>query len=199
MRFIETIKIENGRIVNLDLHTERAYNTVYHHFQIKRLFDFESLIPKEITYNEGIYKLRIIYSSDIETFSITPYEPRSVKSLKVVDGSMIEYGFKYEDRHALESLRAQRGECDEILIVKNGFITDTSYSNILFSDGERIFTPTTFILNGTKRRELLLSGLIHEKVMRIEDIHLYRTCWMINAMLDISCTPPILCNNIIIP
>ncbi len=199
MRFIETIKIENGRIVNPDLHIERAYNTVYHHFHIKRFFDFESVIPDKSPYNNGIYKLRVIYSSGIECFSISPYELKPVRSLQIVDGSKIDYGYKYEDRSEIESLRSLRGDCDDILMVRDGFITDTSYSNIIFSDGVQIFTPSTFVLNGTKRRGMLLAGLIHEKEIRIEDVHKYKVCWMINAMLDISYSPPIPCSSIVIP
>ena len=52
-----------------------------------------------------------------------------------------------------------RGACDEILIIKDGHITDTSISNIVFRlpDGWWL-TPFTPLLKGIMRTYLLESG-----------------------------------------
>jgi 4-amino-4-deoxychorismate lyase len=86
-----------------------------------------------------------------------------VNSLKLVDVcSDFDYHLKFADRSALNSLRELRGDCDEILIVKNGYITDTSYSNVVFTDGQHFVAPSTFLLPGTMRASLLNWGLITE-------------------------------------
>lgn len=185
MRFIETIKIENGVGQNLDLHLKRASRTCFYHFGVRTVFPFDTII-REIrsTHNEGIYKLRIIYTGKIEHYSIEKYRPRTIEKLKIVDGDNIDYSFKYEDRQALNRLLDLKGDCDDIIIVKDGFVTDTSYSNLVFSDGEQFFTPSGFLLNGTKRQQLLRDGKIKEKEIKMEDISRYSGVYMINSMLD---------------
>jgi len=197
MRFIETMRVERGRIMNLDLHVDRSLMTIFHHFGVSRRLDFESLIPGNIVDKDGVFKLRVVYSSEIEEFSIEPYTPQIIKSLRVVDGGMIEYRSKYEDRNAIARLKMLKGNCDDILIVKQGFVTDTSFSNIIFSEGDKLFTPTTYLLNGTKRKKMLLSGLIAERAIRVEDIGQYDNCWMINAMLDPTEASAIKCSDIL--
>lgn len=187
MRFIETIKIENGIAQNLDLHSERASKTCFRHFGLRTVFPFDTIINEFInSHNEGIYKLRIIYTSKIEHFTIKPYQPKIVKSLKIIEGGNLDYSFKYEDRSELEKLLSLRGECDDIIIIKNGFVTDTSYSNLVFSDGEHFFTPSSFLLNGIKRQQLLRDGKIKEKEIKMEDIKKYTSVFMINSMLDFA-------------
>ena len=185
MRFIETIKIENGVAQNLDLHLKRASRTCFYHFGVRTVFPFDTIINEfRSSHNEGIYKLRVVYTDRIEHFTIEQYQPKIVKSLKIVDGGNIDYSFKYEDRLALNKLLDQREDCDDIIIVKDGFVTETSYSNLVFSDGEQFFTPSGFLLNGTKRQQLLRDGKIIEKEIKMEDISRYSSVYMINSMLD---------------
>ena len=185
MRFIETIKIENGIAQNLDLHLERSSKTCLYYFGVKTALPFNTIINEfRSSHSGGIYKLKIIYTSKIEHFTIEPYQPKIVKSLKIIKGGNIDYSFKYEDRSELEKLLSLKGECDDIIIIKNGFVTDTSYSNLVFSEGEQFFTPSSFLLNGTKRKQLLRDGKIIEKEIKIEDISRYSNVFMINSMLD---------------
>ena len=187
MRFIETIKIENGIAHNLDLHLERASKTCFHHFGVRTVLSFDTIINEiRSSCNEGIYKLRIIYTGKIEHYTIEKYEPKIVKTLKIVDGGNIDYSFKYEDRLPLNKLLDLRGDCDDIIIIKNGFVTDTSFSNLVFLDGGQLFTPASFLLNGIKRQQLLKDGKIKEKEISLEDINKYSKVFMINSMLDYS-------------
>ena len=56
---------------------------------------------------------------------------------------------------------------DEVVIVKNGFISDTTISNLAFFDGSEWHTPNTPLLKGTKRAELLDSGFLKEKTIKL--------------------------------
>jgi len=185
MRFIETIKIENGQIPNLDLHKERAQETILFHFGVKKMLPFEQLVPEEIGQTKGLFKLRVVYSKDIEEFRIDPYVPRTVNKLRIVDGGDIDYRFKYEDRSAIDMLLGLKEDCDDVLIIKNGFVTDTSYTNVVFAKGEDLFTPSTFLLNGVKRQHLLKEGQIREREIRVDDIKGFDGCFLINAMLEL--------------
>jgi 4-amino-4-deoxychorismate lyase len=81
---------------------------------------------------------------------------------------------------------AQKDDCDEILITRNGLITDTSYSNVVFGQGEQYFTPESTLLNGTKRQKLLQEGKITEKRIDRNSLIEYDRIYLINAMLDIT-------------
>ena len=78
---------------------------------------------------------------------------------------------------------------DEIIIVQNGQITDTSYSNLVFFDGEKWITPTTYLLNGTMRQSLLQTKQIIEKPIQVEDLNRFESFKLINAMMDLEESP----------
>ena len=56
----------------------------------------------------------------------------------------MEYNYKWEDRSQLDALYAKRENVDDILIVKNGLITDTLYANIAFEKSGQWFTTVAF-------------------------------------------------------
>ena len=72
----------------------------------------------------------------------------------------------------------------DILIVKKEFITDTSFSNIIFFDGDNWITPSTPLLEGTKRKELLEKNIISEQEIKFSDLKNFKKAILINAMLD---------------
>ena len=91
------------------------------------------------------------------------YVPREIRSLRLVAADdELDYHLKYADRSALARLLQRRDDCDEILIVRDGAITDTSYSNVAFFDGRKYVTPDTFLLNGMRRQYLLGTGVLTE-------------------------------------
>jgi 4-amino-4-deoxychorismate lyase len=144
-----------------------------------------------------VFRLRVLYREEIEKTEFIPHVDRTASSLKLVSADDFDYSYKYADRRLLESLFEQRGECDEILIVRKGFITDTSISNIVFrrTDGAWI-TPDTPLLKGTMRMLLLESGAISEIPVRPEDLGNYSGAKMINCMMGLDSAPLIEMENI---
>lgn len=179
MRFLETVKIVDAVVEAAELHNQRMWECAPH----LRGFDISKIeIPKE--FRRGTVKCSLRYSSDIEDIVFSPYTPRPIKRLKVVHCDNIDYSRKYADRSRLDALRNLRGDCDDVLIVKSGMLTDTTFSNICLFDGRNYVTPTTFLLNGCKRQELLCEGRIIEREIREEDLPKYLHAKLINAMLD---------------
>ena len=89
---------------------------------------------------------------------------------------------KYADRCLINTLFAQRGSCDEIIIIKNGKVTDCSIGNLIFRQGEKWYTPDTPLLLGTQREKLLQEGKIQERTIFQEDIVNFDEIKIINAM-----------------
>jgi 4-amino-4-deoxychorismate lyase len=185
---IESIKIDDGTIINPSCHSSRLNTSRRDLFGISENLDVRDIISVPDACMRGIYKCRVVYSDRIIGVTFEKYIRRSVHSLKLVYDDSIDYSYKYEDKKRLLSLREDRGQCDDILIIKNNRITDTSFSNIAFFDGNKWITPASPLLKGTKRAHLLTLGLICEDEITVADIRLYREAALINAMLELGDT-----------
>lgn len=103
----------------------------------------------------------------------------------MIDGSFIVYDHKFLDRKEIDKLFMDRGDADDILIIKDGFITDTSYGNICLFDGVQWVTPRKPLLLGTCRERLLEDGAIVEGDISIEGLKNFEQFAVINAMRDL--------------
>ncbi len=186
MQFFETIKVEGNQLSNLGYHQKRMDRTRLEVLGLRLPIDInkEIIIPKDIS--EQIQKCRVSYSAKIEKIEFETYNRRRIKTLKIIIDNDIEYSYKYSDRNKLNNLLSQKGNCDEILIVKNGLITDTSFSNIIFFDGKNFVTPSLPLLKGTMRQKLLDTGKISEENIRLSDLKSFQSAYLINAMLDLD-------------
>lgn len=182
--FIETIKAVDGEVFHISYHQDR-YESVLKKFGIKEVKNLNLYLkpPKN-----GLYRCRLTYDlsktpHEIEV-SYHEYNKRDISSLKLVYDDYIEYSMKYANRDELDRLFALRAECDDILIVKNSFITDTTIANIAFYDSNRWITPALPLLNGTTRQRLLDEGKIIEKDIHVEELKNFSKVALMNAMID---------------
>ena len=152
-------------------------------FQIKNSVNLSVELPNQAHPKFGLYKCRVVYGKQLESIEFLPYEPRKIENLKVVYDNAIEYSNKYEDRAAIDTLFSQRQYCDDVLIVKNGSVTDASFSNIIFFDGYKWITSNTPLLKGTMRQFLLEAAEIKEQPITIQDIPSFKSFRLINSML----------------
>lgn len=183
--FIETIKVVDGKFLNLSYHMDRMNRTMISFFNTTMFVElWIGDIPQEL--RVGLVKCRIVYSYRSVQVEYERYNFREIKSLKLVTDNTIDYSFKYKDRTAINSLYAIKEGCDDILIIKDGFITDTSFANVVFENESGLYTPSTYLLAGTKRNQLLKEGVIKEAEIQEENIRDYSKLYLINAMIDIE-------------
>lgn len=197
-QLVESLKLKDGVIQNLDYHQTRMDYSMEELFPKAAKINLETVISIPENCASGIFKVRILYGSSVEKIEIEPYTFRTIHSLKVVHHESVDYHLKYTDRQILQELFAQRKPCDDIIIVKNDLVTDSFASNLLFFDGETWFTPTTPLLKGTKRQFLLEHEIISEKEIREENIRNYLKVGLINAMIDFDEMPVIAVEQIYI-
>jgi len=181
LEFLETIKAVDGVVYNIKYH-QRRYETVLSSYGIKQFVELSRLIdaPKE-----GLFRCRLVY--DLEgniACSYHPYVKRTITSLKLVSADEVEYSKKYANRESLDALFAKRAGCDDILIVKNGLLCDTSIANIALYDGRNWMTPKEPLLAGATRARLFESGFLTPKEIRVEDLKEYTQIALMNAMID---------------
>lgn len=131
----------------------------------------------------GIYKCRIVYDENKMEVEFLPYNVKPISKLKLVEGNSVSYEFKYADRQQFENLYLQKGDCDDILIYKDGLVTDSSYANIVFKKNNDWITPWSALLQGTMRQKLLEFGQIIEDEIRVKEILSFQSFKLVNAML----------------
>jgi 4-amino-4-deoxychorismate lyase len=183
---LETIRFEKGTFGNSHYHVRRMMQSAEQYFGRRLEFDPVKVLHKAqllMSGKTGLFKFRLLYNISSYQQEFIPYRLPEIKTLKLVTDDEIEYGCKYSDRSALNKLREQRGHADDVLIVKNGMVTDTSFANILFYDGSEWLTPKHPLLPGTRRAFLLDSGVISEAIIKPVDLPAFRQAVIINAMI----------------
>ncbi len=183
--FIETIKLLDGGIFHLEYHQERVCHTFSRFFPNENVLSLSNIIKKHTFPKEGKYKVRIVYSREGHTIEMSPYQIKPISTLKFVNAENFDYSYKFLDRSFLNTLK-ENSKADEVIFLKNGMVTDSSYANTIFFDGQQWFTPSTFLLNGTCRQRLLKEGKIKEIPIHYTDIPAFKQIGFINAMLDIG-------------
>ena len=182
--FLETIRAVDGKVFNILYHQKR-YESVLKKFNVKNP---QNLLEHIEPPKEGTYRCRLFYdiSKLPHTVDVTyhEYKKRDINFLKLIYDDNIEYSLKSADRGGLEALYEQRGECDDVLIVKNSLVTDTTIANIAFYDSNRWVTPKQPLLKGTTRERLLMEKKIFEEDIYVEDLHKFSKAALMNAMID---------------
>ncbi len=175
-QLFESIKVEQGRVCNIDFHLWRISWSLKEE-NLKAISKYLRAIdlPKD-----GLYKLKLLYSleGNFTTF-ITPYTPNIAKIIKVID-SDIEYPKKYIDRDELDLLKK---DGEEILISKEGELRDCTIYNIALWIDDRWLTPKNPLLLGTTRERLLRGGFLNESILWVDDLFSAKKIALMNAMI----------------
>lgn len=175
----ETIRCEDGVVSHLSYHQQRLTSSLQclgssAHFDLSRLIDPPS---------SGLYRCRFVYDATDFHIEYHPYTPRLITSLRLVLDDTIHYPLKYTHRDHLNTLFESRGSCDDVLIVKEGTLRDTTIANIaLMIDGQWL-TPQVPLLRGTTRSRLLDEGFLLPEVLTPDDLHKAQKIAIMNAMV----------------
>ncbi len=176
----ESIACENGKLQNLEWHNARLNNSRRKLFNSKsHIFLEEIYLPKFV--DKGFWKCKVLYNNIIKGISFEPYTPRKMSSLTLVESSL-NYNYKSQNRDEIDYLFDKKEEADDILIIKDGFVTDTSIANILLYNGHSWITPNTPLLNGTMRAQLIYKGLVKVDTVKKDDLANYQKIMLVNAL-----------------
>ena len=182
-QFIESIKVEDQKAFLMEFHQKRV-NDTFAHFGAQGSIDLEKIFKSLEHDEDGLYKLRIVYDLNRNfKHQMIPYAIPEIEKFQLVENNSYDYSFKFEDRKEFEKMKT-KAKTEEIIIVKNNHITDTSYTNILFLKGETWYTPTTYLLNGVMRQHLLKEKKIKEAVITLQNIREFTHFQLINSMND---------------
>ena len=176
---LETIKIEEGIVHNLTYHQKRLNRSRQALFGSKEILDLQKNIIAPL---KGCYRCRVLYNYKIHSIEYILYQPKMISNIQLIE-TPISYNYKYADRSMLEALQSQAFQSDEVLIVRNGYLTDTTIANIALYDGDTWVTPKKPLLRGIMREKLLDEGFLKIKKIKEEDLSKYTQVGLMNAML----------------
>ena len=181
--FVETIRWMQGQALRLPYHEQRLNATRQHFWPGCSWIDLGAFLDEAPGKCEG--KCRVVYDGEgIREIAFAPYTLRQVRSLRLLEVGGLDYTYKSTDRRALNHCWEQRGTADDVLLVRHGWITDTSIANIALFDGYTWYTPANPLLKGTHRAALLDAHLLCEKEIRADELSAYSRVRLFNAMID---------------
>lgn len=183
MFYIETIRLFYGCCSDLRYHRNRVLSSVDNTSVWTEIEHAVKLIVERYK-NNALVKCSITYdNAGISDVICTDYNRRCIKALVPVEAHYIDYSLKYADRTELDALKRNLRPYEEPVIVKDGLITDTTFSNVVFEDENgRLFTPKVPLLCGTMRERLLDLGLVNLLDISVEELQRYRKVHLVNAM-----------------
>ena len=177
--FLETILCNQGIAHHLSYH-QRRLDTTLQKWNSSTSYTLSELINPP---DDALYRCRFLYDESQCRIEYHPYIPKKIISLRLIQNDTIEYSSKYSDRSSLNKLFDARDGCDDILIVQNGYLTDTTIANIaLFIDNQWL-TPDTPLLEGTTRLRLIDEGKIIPARLSISDALKAPKIALMNAMI----------------
>ena len=182
----ESLCVQDGQLLNPQWHEDRFQNAYLHRYGRPTPFDLLQGIHIPNEFAQGKVKLRIRYNHQDRNFHFEHYRIQKIQSLQLVYTEELDYQYKYSQRKKLEALFDQRGDCDDVLIVRKGWITDSSYANVVFFDGKDWWTPKNPLLEGTCRARLLAQGIIKETALGVEDLKNFKGLKLVNALRDMN-------------
>lgn len=182
-RFIESIRLENGVFELLDYHQYRIGKAFRICFPGSNVVNLQHFLSGLTVPQSGLYKCRIVFDNQVNVCDFQPYIKKQISSLLLVDVDIPTTEFKSANRAKIDAAFNKRGKCDDVLLVRDGYITDASYSNVAFYDGNQWFTPRIPLIYGIRRAKLLNEGIIKEADITVGDLSRYSKICLFNAMV----------------
>jgi len=179
-RFIETIKVLDGEVYHLEYHQKR-YESVLDSLGIEDKKDLSEFLNPPPW---GLYRCRLEYGEESIDVTYHEYKKREITTLKLIFDNKIEYSSKSSNRESIESLFKKKDEADDILIIKDLLVTDTSIANIAFYSNGSWVTPKNPLLKGTTRARLIDEGKLQERDIKSGELRSFSQVALLNAMID---------------
>ncbi len=181
--FFESIRLQDGAFCLLAMHQHRMEETLENHQINQPVFDLKTYLHSFTFPEKGLFKCRLDYGKTLAMPEFIPYRPKLIRTLKCIDCDDVSYNFKYNNREQIAACFAKRGQADDVVILRNGLITDTSYCNIVFFDGKEWITPESPLLKGVQRTFLLNQACIKSGRLHRDDIKNFQKFRLFNAMI----------------
>lgn len=182
---LESISLYNGFCPLLPWHQERMDRTCQLLKNSQSPFQLKDALSDYELPTTGWYKIRVLYHPvGIYEVVCAPYQLKPILRLQYMPADDLEYSLKWALRTDIEQRVAQKKpNIDDVIFLKNGLLTDTSYCNLACFDGQNWYTPATPLLAGTRRASLLHTGTLQEADLRPADVQHMQKIRLFNALI----------------
>jgi len=176
---LETLRCEGGEVHHLPYHQQRL-NRSLQAVGTMTTYNLSTLITPP---DKALYRCRFLYTPTSFSIEFHPYTPRTIATLRIIHDDTLNYPLKYAQRDALNLLFEQRKGADDVLIVQNNYLTDTTIANIALYLDHQWLTPQTPLLKGTTRERLINEGKITTAHLTVFDVKNATKIALMNAMM----------------
>ncbi|MGL5317875.1 MAG: aminotransferase class IV [Bacteroidales bacterium] len=179
-QYVETIGYRDGKFCHLNLHEARFQRT-------REALGWQKLSLKETLSQHsfpslGYYKIRVVYTEEIQFVEYSPYQTPQLLRIGIVETDEVDYRFKSTNRDYFRSLYSNFPGYDDFIIIKDGFVTDSTFCNVAFLKDGNWCTPAHPLLEGVQRAALLEQGILKKRDIRLSDLCEYSHISFFNAM-----------------
>ena len=180
--FLESIGVYEGQAPLLPYHQARVDRTFAAFYPGQNSLDLLDLWQKASFPSEKV-KWRIQYNALEQKAEICAFPERKIEYLQVVKDDTIEYAYKFTERDRLDVLYREKAEpADEILIVRNGLLTDAYYYNVVVKTESGLLTPRMPLLAGVMRAYCLKKEQVQLADIRMNELKNSEGVYLINAL-----------------
>lgn len=179
----ESICFQENQFPLLNYHLERMHRTCRLLFSSPFQKEKELLATLQGIHSNAKMKVRVEYDEKHFKVSSSIYHPKNILAVSLILKEDIIYPYKTTNRDVF--LHYQQ-EHKEVVFVKNGCLTETTFSNIALWNGKEWHTPAFPLLLGTRRQYLLDHHKIMEREINPSELNGYHTLSFINGMLDLE-------------
>jgi len=179
-QLLETIRIEGGRPLHLEYHNHRFNRSRRELFGATEDLDLADFLMDAPS--SGLWRCRVLYTLYIEKVEYLPYTLHLPHRFALAEFEG-DYTYKYADRSIFEKLKRAHPEAEELLLCRDGLLTDTTIANIALRRDDLWYTPAQPLLPGTTRERLLEQGRLIPAEIPCDAIGTYDAIAVMNAMI----------------
>ncbi|MDG6882452.1 Branched-chain amino acid aminotransferase/4-amino-4-deoxychorismate lyase [Phocoenobacter uteri] len=176
----ETLAIIDGKIQNIEFHQQRLDYAMKNYFHSNQAVTFLSKFAIPTQFQQGLVRCRLDYNASDFEVNFYPYNSKKIQTFQCIYTQDLDYQFKYADRQKLDNLK--NSNCDEIIIINNGFISDCTIGNLLFLKENQWYCSNHYLLKGTQLSSLISQQKVQLIEIKCEDIFGFEKIMMINAL-----------------
>lgn len=192
-QLLETLRLEDGNYFLLDLHVKRLKNSAdYYHFNCDLHQVKDRLKHFATRHGDGTYKVRLLVEStgaiEIQGSRISA-EQVALQYVELAKTPVMRKNtflyHKTTNRNIYEEKRKHQSDCYDVLLWNEAEeATEFTNGNLVIELNGNLYTPpvSSGLLAGTYREHLLLTGVIQEKVVTLEDLSKGTAIWFINSV-----------------
>jgi para-aminobenzoate synthetase/4-amino-4-deoxychorismate lyase len=190
---LESLLLEDGEYFLFERHLKRlAASARYFGFTYSAADVTKLLEDAGRDHPMGRWKVRLTLSKEgepqTEVLPLVAEEPRSLRVAIANEPVRSDNRFlfhKTTNRRMYERALVSRPDCDDVILWnERDEITEATIANVVIRKGGNLFTPplSSGVLPGVFREELLASGKLQERVIRVDELWEAEECFLINSV-----------------